>query len=291
MLRIGLKYFGMNLSRLMSANKAIAMAKSNSFKLDGVDSLVSQYCVIVEKGLFERWGKLDIELYDSEIYEVVGGLLARQSTLAIQFAKNPHCWSGHLAPIILRSMIDAHITFAWILKDLKDRANKYILYGLGQTKLFIEHLRAALAEDPNDELIKSLIKTQEAWLNSQRLDLITEVDVGSWSGKTVLEMAKDAGCESLFHFAYTPFSGVAHNMWQHVSLYNLKHCRNPLHKYHRIPIMADVPLDIDFLIRSAKYTEYTFSAFDQAFNIQVESPMPLTWLEHNLPKIKFELAK
>src|SRR5688572_26338300 len=66
---------------------------------------------------------LETRLYEVHAYEVVSGLLARQTTLSTHLALNPGAWTPHLAPLILRAMTDLHITFAWILKDLVPRAN------------------------------------------------------------------------------------------------------------------------------------------------------------------------
>lgn len=245
---------------------------------NSLEKLVSEYCEIIKRALDERWQKFNIKLYDSETYEVIGGLLARQVTLTTQLAMAPQIWNGHIAPLILRSMTDAHITLAWILCEPKDRAKKYILYGLGQTKLLIEHLKKSLDEQPNYEQVKKMIEVKEMWLNSQRQDILIEVNVGSWSEISTREMAIDADCESIYHFAYVPFSGVAHNMWQHISFYNLEICRNPLHKYHKVPTITNPPLNIDFLYRSTKYVDRSFGLFDKVFNIKVETPMPLDWL-------------
>jgi hypothetical protein len=103
---------------------------------------------------------------------------------------------------------------------------------------------------------------REGWLNSQRRDFMIEVNVGSWSGHNTREMAEQAGCETLYKYAYLPFSGVAHSMWQHIAIYNLKPCANALHKRHRIPTVAHVPLDPDYVYRSAKYVTRSYELFD-----------------------------
>ncbi len=234
---------------------------------------MQSYCEVARKGLDERWEKMPIALYESETYEAIGGLMARQATLSIQLALSPSIWNGHIAPLILRCMTDAHITLAWILNDPAPRAKQYILYGLGQEKLQIEHLKADTDQD--DERIRQMVEMKEEWLNSQRRDFMTEVNVGNWSGLNTRQMAQESDCEGLYKFAYTPFSGVAHNMWQHVSLYNLKPCSNPLHKYHKVPSILDVPADPDFVYRSAKYLDRTYEAIDEKYSLKIETKMPL----------------
>lgn len=249
-----------------------------------LNDFVNTYQDILTAGIEERWSKLPIKLYDKEIYEVIGGLLARQATLSMLLASSPYIWNGHIAPIILRVMTDAHITLAWILKNPSDRVKRYIFYGLGQEKLFIEHLKESLAEN-DDEDIKKMIEYKEEWLESQRREFLTEVNVGSWSGLGTREMAIEADCESLYKYAYAPFSGATHNMWQHISRFNLKFCKNPLHKYHKIPSVDRAPLDPDYLYRSAKYVDKSFALIDQTFGLTIDAPMPHDWFIEEFDKL------
>jgi hypothetical protein len=251
--------------------------------MNEVMKIVQSYCDIVERGLNERWGKLPVEIYDSETYETIGGLMARQATLSIELARSPSIWTGHVAPLILRSMTDTHITLAWILCDPSERAKKYILYGLGQEKLHIEHLKAGAEQD--DEQVQKLIEMKESWLNSQRRDFMTEVNVGNWAGLNTRQMAQESGCEGLYKFAYTPFSGVAHNMWQHVSIYNLKPCSNPMHKYHKVPTILEAPMDPDYVYRSAKYVDRTYEAIDEKYNLEIEAKMPLEYFVEEFDRL------
>ena len=250
---------------------------------------MNSYCKIVEKGLHERCKKMPIKISDSETYEAIGGLLSRQATLTIYLSVSPSIWNGHIAPLVLRSMTDAHITLSWILKSPTERAKKYILYGLGQEKLFIEHLKA----DPSSKSKggKRLIEIKESWLNSQRFDFLTEVNVGNWAEINTRQMAKESNCEGLYKYAYSPFSGVVHNMWQHISRYNLKYCINPLHKYHRVPTILEAPTDIDYVYRSAKYINRSFEEVDKKFKLKIKTTMPLSYLVKKINKIYGRKAK
>lgn len=251
--------------------------------MNEIMTVMKSYTKVVNNGLDERWEKLPIEIFDSEIYEAIGGLLARQATLTIELAMSPSIWHGHIAPLILRCMTDCHITLVWLLNDPKERAKKYILYGLGQEKLHIEHLKTDADQD--DDQVQEMIKMKESWLNSQRRDFMTEVNVGHWSGLDTRKMALESECEGLYKFAYTPFSGVVHNMWQHVSLYNLKPCTNPLHKFHKVPTILDAPLDLDFVYRSAKYLNRSYEAVDSKYGMKLEAKMPLEYFTDELDKL------
>jgi len=253
---------------------------------NGIESLLifmDEYCSLIVEGFRERWNKWEIEIYDSETYEAIGGLLSRQVTLSMNLASAPQIWNGHVAPLILRAMTDAHITLAWILLEPTERAKKYILYGLGQEKLYIENLKSEVVED--DKRANLMIEVRESWLNSQRADFLTEVNVGNWAGLNTRQMAAEADCQGLYKFAYIPFSGVAHNMWQHVSRYNLVPCKNPLHKYHRVADILDVPSDPDYVYRSVKYVDRSFEAFDKKYNIPISTPMPHQWFVEQFEKI------
>lgn len=240
---------------------------------NAIVSMANNYTQMVRAELSERWEKWQLDLVNREMYEVVGSLMARQVTLATQLASAPMIWNSHIAPMTLRAMTEVYITLAWVFCDPMDRAQKFILYGLGQEKLQIEHRKAdleALGLDPDDD---PLIKTMEAWINSQRYTFLTEVNVGSWSGLDVRSMAQEANCADLYNFAYVPFSAATHSMWQHVSRYNLITCTNPLHGYHRTPI--DPPetwIDPDYLYRAAKYVEKSFKLFDAKTIIEVFAP-------------------
>lgn len=136
--------------------------------------------------MFNRWKLFNLDLSCIEFFEVVGGLLTRQANLTIQFAKNPDIWNPHIAPLVLRTQIDTYITLAWILESNSlERSQNYILYGLGQEKLQIEHLQSILDERRSEEeiTIRVFIELRKKWLNDQLFDFLTEVDVGNWSGE------------------------------------------------------------------------------------------------------------
>lgn len=250
-----------------------------------LESAVSNYACSVRLELADRWQRWAIDLTTPELYEVVGGLIARQVTLATQLASSPGIWNEHVAPIVLRCMTEVYITLAWILKDPLERSRKFVLYGLGQQKLILEHKKAALIEegiDPNED---PDVKITRAWLNEQRFDFLTNVNVGSWSGVKVREMAEAADCLDLHRYDYTQFSAATHSMWHHISRMNLHTCNNPLHRYHRIPVDQDLMIDPDYLYRAAKYVAKTFHLFDTTFKIASDKPSAIEILESEFEKL------
>jgi hypothetical protein len=247
--------------------------------------IVDNYVRMVRAELHERWENWPVDLGKREMYETIGALLARQVTLATQLANAPAIWNGHVAPLILRTMTDTYITLAWIFDDPLDRARKFILFGLGQEKLEIEHRKAQLIADGKVDVDNDpLVKYKEAWLNSQRFAFLTEVNVGSWSGLSTREMAEEASCLDLYRYAYTPFSAATHSMWHHINRYNLTECPNPLHRHHNILIDPLMETDVDYLYRAAKYVQKTFNLFDRKTSVKSDVPSALAELVQALER-------
>jgi len=238
--------------------------------LDEVHQLIEAFTGRAREELEHRIKKWPLDLAKQDLHEVVGALLARQVTLASQLAACPLIWNGHIAPLILRAMVDTYITLAWLLKEPLDRCKKFIHYGLGQEKLQLEHRRAEMETRGPREGEREYCEAIEAWINSQRATFLTDVNLGSWSGMSTRAMAEEAGCLDFYNYVYTPFSACAHSMWQHVARYNLRDCRNPLHRFHWVPAVLDAPFDPEYLYRAAKYLQKTFATFDGAVGITTD---------------------
>lgn len=238
---------------------------------------VSKYVESVRAGFEQRWMAIKPSIYDTKPHECIGGLLSRQATLTLEMAVAPSTWNGHSAPLFLRCMVDAHIALTWILGDPDARSERYVKYGLGQKKLAIEYLEEALTEDRNErdaQDIRRMIDMGRAWLNSQWAEWATEVNVGSWSGMSTREMAKEIGRESIYKHAYVPFSGCVHNMWQHVAIYNMKRCENALHKGHFVPDLLPERPDVDYMYRSARYVSLSYKEFDKKMDVTCDVELP-----------------
>lgn len=247
-----------------------------------IDSFVSR----ATEELNLRWKSWHLDLSRNEVHEVVGALMARQVTLACQLAESPNIWNGHTAPILLRAMADVFINVAWVLGEPVERARKFIFYGLGQAKLNLEHRRAELkTRNPLEGEIE-MLDAQEAWINSQRATFLTDVDLGSWSGISTRGMSEEAGCLDFYNYVYAPFSGCAHSMWQHVGVYNLERCTNPLHRLHSIPQTVDGMIDPHYLYLAGKYLQKTFHSIDQKVGTSVEVKSAFDLLNEGLAELQ-----
>lgn len=239
-----------------------------------------KYMHTLDCGYIERFNKIPKDLSKSENFEIICALLARQVSIGKRLARNPDILDYHVGTILLRALIDNHITIAWIFKDYEDRIKKYVLYGLGQEKLYLEHLESVKNGNDDSIDVSKIINANEDWINGQRYSFLTEINVGSWSGLNTREMAEQADCSDLYKFAYTPFSSSTHSMWNHVGKYNVTYSDNPLHKYCLIPTDFEMEPRVDILINSAKYIQKSFRAFDNYFQISCETQNPYNfWLE------------
>jgi hypothetical protein len=237
-----------------------------------LEGVVASYVSDVQADLgarLERW-RPDFAL--GQFNEVVGGLLARQVTLATELAYSPSTWTGHMAPLTLRAMADVFIIVGWIIRSPLERTRKFVLYGLGQEKLHVAHKRAEMEKSGASEELKIVVDSIEAWISSQRIPGLTEVELGNWADISTRKMAEEAGHLNFYNHVYSPFSACAHSMWHHISKYNLRPCRNPLHKMHKVPVVPELGMDPSYFYLAAKYVDKTFREFDEIIHVGADSP-------------------
>lgn len=221
---------------------------------------------------------------------MIGALLARQCNLAVKLAQNPALWDYHSGPLFLRAMTDCYITAAWICKDRTDRAQKFILYGLGQEKLQIEHLKSVLETLGSEDRkrLEQRIEIQRNWLDGQHYSFLQHVDVGSWSGISTRDMAQEAGCLDLYNFAYTGWSHAAHGTWNHIGRFDTLPSQEPLHKHMWQPANIEHGQHIDVVVQATKYFDELCVLIVGEFELKMEVPNPNAWLEERLDVLFIE---
>lgn len=220
--------------------------------------------------------------FETTTNSVLSALLARQASLALGLAESPLTWNGHIAPPVLRSMVDLAITFRWILCRPHERALEYVNYGLGAEKLLVANYQKVLEEDEADNDLKSVAEMNLAWIESQQFHIFVEVNLGSWAGRSTRAMCKEIGDEDLYKFAFTPYSAAVHNMWNHVGKWNSRICQNAMHKRHSIGTIGDAWPVVDFLFRACKYFEMVISEFDSFYDFESEIISPTSAFENNI---------
>ncbi len=241
---------------------------------EGIDlaTLIKVYNENVDRELADRLKVWLPNFAHIHVHEVIGGMLARQATLAKEVANAPTLWNGHSAPIILRAMADVYINISWLLIEPESRCLKFISFGLGQAKLELEHRRAELGGRQLSVEEVAFFEASERWIDTQRLRFLQDVDLGKWAGLSVRQMADEADCIDFYNFVYTPFSACAHSMWHHIGRYNLTECQNPLHRFHRVPVSSEHERDIYYFVLAAKYLAQTMDKFAKGTNINVTCP-------------------
>lgn len=250
-----------------------------------ISKVIDNYIAQIKLELELRWNTWEKDLIQNHIYEVVGGMLSRQTSLAIQFAKNPNIWNGEVAPILLRSMADNHINLAWVLINPSQHSEEFITHGLGQLKLELEHRKRKMEEDGIDIKTNPLIQSEEDFINSQRYSFLTEVNLGSWSGSSTRKMAEEANLLDFYNYVYQPFSNCTHSTWGHISKYNNVPSNNPFHKFLRHPLILEFYPDFFFLELAAKYLSKSFRLFDEKFPLNIEPPKSYNTLQIELDKV------
>jgi hypothetical protein len=155
-----------------------------------------------------------------------------------RLAMDPELWTNEMAPHVMRSLVDGRIITAWLLdKNDPELYRRYKDYGLGKRKLFklkLEELMDSdrLAADDDD---RALHERLEAEVNQDVMEELVKIDVGgSFSGKNIRQMALDVGLAELYSLSYQPLSTEAHGEWGSLIASDLRHCGNPLHRYHRL---------------------------------------------------------
>ena len=247
---------------------------------------INEFVRHVDGMLTERWRKWATTHEDRDLHEVIGGILSRQVSLTSQLALNIGMWNYEVAPLMLRPMVEGLITLAWILEDPQDKPRKFMLYGLGQDKLLLEHEKEQLRQRGVDPDQDQTIVKWESWLNAERLTELTEVNVGEWAGMNLRQMAEQAHCLDLHKIDYARWSGATHGMWQHLVKFNLRHCKNPLHGFHRVPLNQQPSPDPGYLQWASEYVDLSFNIFDEKVGIHIDGPSATEMLEHGLEKVR-----
>lgn len=241
------------------------MNEEDSFELEKYVQCLKEVVEISMTRLEDRWNSWTINAKEIEIHEVVGAIIARQISLVISFADNPHLWNHNLAPLFLRAMTENYITLNWILQDPLDRSRKFIEFGIGNEKLQLEKRKAILEENSENPEEIEMTNLRLQWIDFHRYSFLTTVDVGSWSGISTRQMAIDSGCKDFYDLVYDPFSNCTHSSWNHIGKYNVKISEDPMHKFLRMPYVHPGEIDSFYANLSIKYLSMLFNSFEDKY--------------------------
>jgi hypothetical protein len=232
---------------------------------EGIEGFITAFTHFAHYDFRARERAWELNLGKPQERQVILALLARQATLAVEIVSNPGIWNSNTAPIMLRAMADVHITLVWLIQNPGERVDLYVQDGLGSIKLEIAHRKEELekggVEGPDQQTI--YLEQLENWLESQQLEFLTEVNLGSWSGKNTRMMAQEAGCLDFYNYVFQPFSSAVHSYWSHVGRINIEYCKNPAHNFHFLPVIPSFQPDTHWCRMAGKYLAKTLRSFDE----------------------------
>lgn len=167
-------------------------------------------------------------------FEVSFGIALYSLSIAVEISQTPFsCWAT--GRILLRTIVESLITLSF-LKKKNDRNLwlAYKIYGSGRSALaFLKYIDQE--EIPNFVDVDKLEKlaNDEAWFET------FDIDLGSWAKKSIRSMAEDAEVMDIYNQYYDVTSGFTHAQWTSVQDAVFANCLNPLHKFHKIPMMFE----------------------------------------------------
>ena len=190
--------------------------------------------------LRQKQSDATLDTFSPEEHEVKLGLASRAFRLLQRFLLTPQLWTNEMAPHLIRSLVDERIVVAWLLKK-NDPAlfRAYKDYGAGKRKLYklkLEELMDSEGQDGDERSnIRELHRRLELEVNQDTMEEFLAIDLGgSFSGKNIRQMARETDLADLYSLSYQPMSTESHGEWGSLIMFDLDHCGNPLHLYHRL---------------------------------------------------------
>jgi hypothetical protein len=209
-------------------------------EFEALKQRVSESIEVVHVYLQDLPSRLSYDLYDPRRQEVLQGLFARVARFYLLIFESPQLWARDMAGIMLRCMVETAITFAYLIKSASEHEfDNFVKYGEGQDKLLMLHLQDSHPDRTSVEGRTSQALSDE--LGSFSAELL-QIELGHWSNKDARKLAQLAGMEDFYRIVFGPTSSDVHGTWSSIKKSNLVHCGEPLHRYHRLPSVAEPPM-------------------------------------------------
>jgi hypothetical protein len=191
-------------------------------------------------------GAASPDLWDPAKHEVVSGLVARAARAVVAVLRSPDLWSDEHGAWILRLLAETDIIVAWLATQPDGVYRQYQDFGHGKRKLMRRHMQAlADSLDGAPETLTKALDHYEKRLGGDWGEEFINVSVGAtFAGKTVRQMAEEAGMIDDYNLAYQSASGVTHGEWWSIEDNVMERCLNPLHRFHWIPRL-DPPCSVN----------------------------------------------
>lgn len=195
---------------------------------------IKQQVVEVRKALLEHWSRtLSTSGLDPKHDGVFGfGFFALSCLTEMVMAHLSQAISGRL---LLRALTECRISLAYLARCGDESMWKsFRSYGIGQAKLALLKHEETTGEKP--QFIS--LQTLEALANEDYFQEYVQIDLGHWGGKNLRWLAEKSGTKDDYDRYYGWASGFAHGQWGAMRDSNFTHCLNPLHRFHRIPLVS-----------------------------------------------------
>lgn len=210
----------------------------------------------LEKEFEAAWTSFPVDLASPMKSQVIGGLLARQVRYVRHMLITPRLLCDELGQPLLRSMVESAITSAWLIRNGQPAdLERYVLFGLGQEKLALEHLSATAETSVFlEERRQREIAVRTEWLDGQRFRSLLPVDVSSsWMApRSLRDLAEQVDMIDLYNTVYTSTSAQVHGSWNAVGRTALRYCFNPLHRLHMVPDIESTRMDLMMVLTALR---------------------------------------
>lgn len=138
----------------------------------------------------------------------------------------------------LRAMVECLISLKYLAtKDNSELWLAFRSHGMGQAKLVIQRAEEeGRAPKYLDQKNLGQIANDDVWVE------FLPVDIGSWDDSDLRKRAIEVGLKERYDDYYTWPSSFSHGQWGAIRevVYDL--CGNPLHRFHRIPLLYSLNL-------------------------------------------------
>ena len=179
--------------------------------------------------------------------------------IEIIFYRAPLSITGRVA---LRSLVEAYITFKYLLQKEKEEAriwDDYRCYGTGQLKLLYLKLK-----EMGQEISSIKIDDLDYLANEDKWIEFVPINLGHWDSINLRKISEEVGLKELYDKYYSYTSGYMHASWGAVRESVYQKCINPLHRFHRIPTY-DLPLMPSVTDDAREITNYILECLSEAY--------------------------
>lgn len=230
---------------------------------------VAQTAEVLSKAVHREfaavWRSAGVDLYEPGVEEVLTGLLARQVRFFAVMADDPHFWQPDFAGIGLRAMTEDLINLRYIAAGGDELAQKFREYAIGHVKLQKLHIEKLIDSGALPVDWENRIDALQLQIDLERWEETIEIDLGRWTDADIREIATSVGLKAEYDLFYAPGSAHMHGEWSSLSETVLTPCREPLHRFHRVPLEHRlVPQHPRFLVSALDLLDQTFRNWKEA---------------------------